>query len=370
MKASERIRNIQAWLNTDRTELNSSEGDYALSNLSAIDRETILTYSRTLERQDCSERQHLQNLTRALDIATEVGGLTASLNAVAPAEDILNWVKRRFEDPKERGNYIQTVRSIARQIQGGKDRNAAVLEVLSEPASENHRRSESGKMLLRWQDDILPLIRNGATNTLEQALFAVQFETGLNPGNELIGVEIDDVKVGEGSARISVTTGTTDRVVTVILAKPYLRRWLRNHPGRDNTSALWTVDGINPLTLRNIRRRFHRAGDRVKLKKTASPEMFRASNSGWLSYIGKSDSYIAYRQGRDERAVAGSRYFDYADQATISSDRIYDSDIAIDMSDDYAPRVCPYCRHSTPKQSPICMWCSLVSIESPNRIHQ
>lgn len=88
------------------------------------------------------------------------------------------------------------------------------------------------------EEEILRMI-DAARNPRDKAIIAVGYEAGLRIG-ELAGLKWKDVMWTDDGARIKVSGKTGERVVPIVMAVPYLVRWMECHPCYD------AARGIDP----------------------------------------------------------------------------------------------------------------------------
>lgn len=78
------------------------------------------------------------------------------------------------------------------------------------------------------EEDVMAMIE-AAEHPRDKALIAVGYEAGLRIG-EIANLKIKNVMWNERGAKIKVKGKTGERVIPVVMAAPYLRRWLDIHP--------------------------------------------------------------------------------------------------------------------------------------------
>lgn len=143
------------------------------------------------------------------------------------------------------------------------------------------------------QEDILAVIRQGASTAKERAFLAVLHEGGFRAA-ELLNLQLRDVEFREDRVIVQCDGKTGRRQVPLVWSTGYLAAWLDLHPARDaRDDYLWVTENQNPglrgLPLKHggaqkmIRRCFQKAG----LRKPSNLHWFRHSratlNARWMS---------------------------------------------------------------------------------------
>jgi hypothetical protein len=142
-----------------------------------------------------------------------------------------------------------------------------------------------------------------------------------------------------------------------------LRRWLSDHPGKDDPDApLWS--GLNEpteITYRRFLDIFDDAARRAGVEKTITPTNFRKSNATYLARQGMNQAFIEDRQGRKRGSDATAHYVArFGGEADDQYARMHGLEVEEDEPDPIGPVECPRCHKETPRHNEQCVWCGQV----------
>ncbi|MFC6837588.1 site-specific integrase [Halomarina ordinaria] len=336
---------------------------YADDTISDDDAGTLLTVSDQFDLHDYSDNRHEKLLRHLVRVAEKVGGLTDALEDREAAEELVRWVNREYDNPRTKCDYRLAIRAMGKHAlrRGTKGDPPESIDWMSANTPRNYNPKPSRADMLEWEEDVLPLINDGTNPARNKALFAVQFEGGFRPHCELYEMKVGDVKDTSYGVEIEVDGKTGQRSVTMILALPYLNRWLGDHhpcPG-DDDAYLWVKSNGERMSYTTFQRYFKRAADRIDLEKPVTPKNFRKSNATWLAKLGKNESFIEDRQGRQRGSDAISHYVAmYGEDRAREYASMHGQDVETEDPEDYTPITCPRCRRQTPRDKDVCMWCN------------
>lgn len=336
---------------------------YDGQTISDDDADTLLTFSDQLDLNDYSDGRHEKLLRHAVLVTENVGRLTEALENREAAEDLVRWVNREQNNPRTKCDYRLAIRAVGKHAlrRGKYAEPPESIAWISGNTPRDYDPKPSRADMLNWEDDVLSMIKDGTDNIRNKALFAVQFEGGFRPHCELYEMRVGDVKDIEFGVQIEVDGKTGQRSVTMILAIPYLNRWLGDHhpcPG-DDTAYLWVKSNGERMSYTTFMRYFKRAADRISLEKPVTPKNFRKSNATWLAKLGKNGSFIEDRQGRKRGSDAISHYVAmYGQDRAREYAEMLGEDVETENPEDYSPVQCPRCSKKTPRDRSICMWCN------------
>jgi integrase len=336
---------------------------YAEDTISEADIDTLLLFSDQLDLHDYSDNRHEKLLRHVTRAAEKVGGLTDALEDREAAEDIVRWINRTYDNPRTKCDYRLAIRALGKHaLRRGKTGDPPEsIAWMSANTPRNYNPTPSRADMLDWQEDVIPLINEGTTNARNKALFAVQFEGGFRPHCELYDLRVGDVTKTTYGTDIEVDGKTGERSVTMILAVPYLNRWLGDYhpcPG-DDDAYLWVKHNGERMSYVTFSRYFKRAADRIDLDKPVTPKNFRKSNATWLAKLGKNESFIEDRQGRERGSDAISHYVAmYGDDRAAEYAELHGKDVETEDPEEYTPVTCPNCTQKTPRDKAVCMWCN------------
>ncbi|MDS0476794.1 tyrosine-type recombinase/integrase [Natrinema sp. 1APR25-10V2] len=289
-------------------------------------------------------------------VLEEHGLLGAALDYRAAAEAIVRWINDEYANEHTNQDYRTALRSFGR-YRLKQDEPPAVLSWIPTGTSNDFNPVPSERDLLLWEDDVVPMI-DAAHNSRDKALFAVQFEAGLRSG-ELFDLRVDDVFDAKHTVGVHVDGKRGERPVHLIMAVPYLQKWLDDHPG-DGSDYLWTKLSIPDRPSYNTWRDYFRdAADRAGVTKDVTPTNFRKANTRWLVMLGYAQPRIEDRQGRKRGSEHTARYM--ARFGEESNERVYARlhGIEVEPEEDteIGPVECPRCHRDTPQHEEFCVWC-------------
>ena len=286
----------------------------------------------------------------------EHGLLGAALEYRAAAEAVVRWINEEYANEHTNQDYRTALRSFGR-YRWKRDEPPAALAWIPTGTSNDFNPVPSARDLLDWEDDVVPMI-DAARNPRDKALFAVQFEAGLRSG-ELFELRVGDVFDAEHTVGIHVDGKRGERPVHLIMAVPYLQKWLENHPGGDR-DYLWTkLNAPDRPSYNTWRDYFQDAADRAGVTKDVTPTNFRKANTRWLVLLGYSQPRIEDRQGRKRGSEHTARYM--ARFGDESNERVYarlhGREVEEEEAVEAGPIDCPRCHRDTPRHEDFCVWC-------------
>lgn len=336
---------------------------YVGDTISSDDVDTLLRFSDQLDLHDYSDNRHEKLLRHTVRASEKVGGLTDALEEREAAEAIVRWINRTYNNPRTKCDYRLAIRAFGKLALRRKPNDDPPNSIawMSANTPQNYDPQPSRADMLEWQEDVLPLINDGTDNIRNKALFSVQFEGGFRPHCELYELRVGDVKKTEYATEIEVDGKTGERSVTMILAVPYLNRYLGDvHPrSGDDDAYLWVKHNGERMSYTTFMRYFTRAADRIELEKPVIPKNFRKSNATWLARLGKNESFIDDRQGRKRGSDAVAHYVSmYGDDRAAEYADLFGEEVETTDPEEYAPIRCPNCRQKTPQDKAVCMWCN------------
>ena len=340
------------------------DGDqYAGDTIDEADVDTLLLFSDQLDLHDYSDHRHEKLLRHAVRAAEKVGGLTDALEEREAAEAIVRWINRTYSNPQTKCDYRVTIRAVGKHAlrRGTTGDPPDSIAWMTANTPRNYDPKPSIADMLEWQEDVIPLINDGTENTRNKALFAVQFEGGFRPHCELYDLRVGDISKTEYGTTIEVDGKTGERTVTMILSVPYLNRYLGDHHPRpdDDEAYLWVKSNGERMSYTTFSRYFKRAAERIGLDKPVTPKNFRKSNATWLAKLGKNESFIEDRQGRQRGSDAISHYVAmYSEDRAAEYAELHGQEVETEDPEDYTPVACPNCRQRTPQDKSVCMWCN------------
>jgi len=218
------------------------------------------------------------------------------------------------------------------------------------------------------EEEILKMVE-AAKHPRDKAMIAVGYEGGLRIG-ELASLKIGDIlwrtnSSGELRVKIRVRGKTGERQIPLIISVPYLKRWIDEHPFRDDPNAIVFCS----LSQRSFGRMMSyqimwktivRIGKEAGIKKRVNPHMLRHSRAtvlanhlteaqmceffGWTQGSKMPRIYV-HLSGRDiDRAIT----------------RIYGMEEEEIKEKTIQPKKCPRCGYTNAPTDRYCGRCALI----------
>ena len=289
----------------------------------------------------------------------EEGLLGACLEYRAVTEAAVRWINSEYSNEHTNQDYRTALRSFG-TYRLKRDEPPESLDWVPTGTSNNFDPVPSERDLLRWQEEVKPMI-DATLNARDAALIALQFEGGLR-GGELFDLEVGDIFDGDHSLGVHVDGKEGERTVHLIVATPYIQRWLSEHPaGDDSTAPLWSkLSSPEQPSYNTWLGYFKDAARRVDVQKKVTPTNFRKSNTRWLVNRDLSQPEIEDRQGRKRGSEHTARYMAHFGDDSLEKRyaRAHGADIESEEPDEVAPVTCPRCSEETPRELDFCMHCS------------
>jgi hypothetical protein len=147
--------------------------------------------------------------------------------------------------------------------------------------------------------------------------------------------------------------------VHLVIAVPYLQRWLNEHPGGDEDYLWAKLSAPDRPSYNTFLGYFRNAADRAGVDKAVTPTNFRKSNTRWLVNLGFSQARIEDRQGRQRGSEHTRRYLarfgEDSNERTYA--RLHGKDVEVEEPEEVGSIECPRCGKDTPRNRDRCMWC-------------
>ncbi len=198
-----------------------------------------------------------------------------------------------------------------------------------------------------------------------KAIIAVGYEAGLRIG-ELASLRIKNISWNIHGAKIKVSGKTGERQIPIIMAAPYLRRWLDLHPDRDNPEAYVFV-GIGtrtlgkPLEYQMFRKIIKDAARKAGIKKRVYPHILRHSRATVLAnYLTEAqmNEFFGWVQGSNMPRIYVHLSGRDIDKAI---NKIYGLEVEEEEKEKMAKPVrCPRCGYLNAPTDKYCGRCALI----------
>ncbi|MFW6048155.1 MAG: tyrosine-type recombinase/integrase [Candidatus Natronoplasma sp.] len=330
--------------------------------------EDILDFDRNLELNDYSQARRYKYLSKLPKLAKELD-VPFDEAEKTDIEDVVLWIKRR-EDINDTTKYDYKVllKRFFKWVGGGEYPKCIDWLEINHDQSNNKLPEE---MLV--EEDIEELTKN-ALNSRDKALIALLWETGGRIG-ELIDLTIGSIEDHKHGFKIVVEGKTGSRRLPLIESVPYLKKWLEDHPDRENKEApLWVnigkVNEGKKMSYPSIRKMLKEIRERSDVEKPVNPHNFRHSRATYMATRfteAQMCEWFGWVQGSDVPA----RY-------THLSGRDIDSDYArlhgIEDEENtkeakLIPDNCPRCDETVAREDSFCNRCGqALSVDSFDKV--
>lgn len=327
--------------------------------LSEEDRQSLLDFSDRLFllKTEYSNYRHEKLLRHCTIMAENVGGLTEALTDRRAAEEIVEWINRNYENEETNRDYRSAIRVFAKRVTEGKETPDSIAWIPS-GTSRNYQPAPNPTDMLHWEDDVLPMI-DAALNARDKALIAVAWDSGARSG-ELQDLSIGDVADHPHGLQITVDGKTGQRTVTLIPSVPYLRRWLQDHPRKNDPGApLWCkLQSGEEMSYQMFRKALNQAANKADVTKPVTFTNFRKSSASHLASQNMNQAHIEDHHGWQRGSDVAARYVSiFGEDSDRELAQAHGVEIEEDASDSVAPITCPRCRQDTPREEEFCVWC-------------
>lgn len=328
--------------------------------ISDEDAELLLRFSDEIDllKSKYTDHRHIKLLRHATRIAENVGDLGDALEDRETSKDIVRWINREYQNEYTNHDYRTALRVFAKRVTDEEGIPASV-EWVPSGTSNSHDPVPNPADMLEWEADVKSMI-DAARNPRDKALIAVAFDSGARSG-ELQELTVGDVNDHEYGLRILVDGRKGQRSVTLIPSVPYLNRWLSDHPAPDDPDApLWSkLSKPEEISYRMFNNAFKNAGKRAGVTKPVTPTNFRKSNATWLARQGMPQAFIEDRQGRARGSEATAHYVArFGGESDSQYAQLHGLEVEEEDDGPTGPVECPRCGRDTPREEPVCMWCS------------
>ena len=209
--------------------------------------------------------------------------------------EVLAEIESRNYTVQTKNEYRKGLRKFFKWLKGGEWRGLRLLR----GDKKDERKPET-----LTEDEVLAMIE-AADHPRDKALIAVGYEAGLRI-SELAGLRIVDIVWNERGAKIRVSGKTGERVLPIVMAAPYLRRWLDVHPLKEPESFVFcSLSQRNfgqPLEYQTLSKVIKEAAAKAGIKKRVYPHMLRHSRASVLAnYLTEAQmcQYFGWVQGSD-----------------------------------------------------------------------
>lgn len=341
-------------------------------DLTDRDVELIRTFSERLELHNSEytnsrHRKLLGHIIRLAEGVEEFGGI---LDERGIAEDVVRYINRTYENEEYNRDHRIALRVFGRRvaetddtIKTDGDGIPETLRWISTTYSRNYDPSPKPENMLRWDEDIKPMI-DACRNSRDKAYIALAWDLGPRP-SEMHVLDVGNISDHKYGLKVTIENGKTGtRSPLIVPAVPYVNRWLADHPGRGDPDApLWSqLESVTRISDRMERKLLNKAADRAGITRPVTRRNFRKSSASYLASQNLNQSYIEEHHGWVTGSRIAARYVAvFGDQTDTEIAKVHGVEIDdTDSGSDIGPITCTRCQRETPPDEPTCMWCGQV----------
>ncbi len=231
-------------------------------------------------------------------------------------------------------------------------------------------RKDNRKPDVLTEEEIMKMIE-AAKNPRDKAIIAVGYEAGLRIG-ELANLRWKDVIWTEHGAKIKVHGKTGERVIPIVMAAPYLTRWMQHHPhydmnkGKPDPNAFVFVNigspGYGePMEYKMLSKVIKKAAKNAGIDKRVYPHILRHSRATVLAnYLTEAqmNQFFGWVQGSDMPRIYVHLSGRDIDKAI---NKIYGLEVEEEEKEKMAkPVKCPRCGYLNAPTDKYCGRCTLI----------
>jgi len=207
----------------------------------------------------------------------------------ASESELLSFLKQ-FKNPVTRATYATRIKAFYRWLITGKWGRGPYPKIVENIVTSVRKKELPAKSVeeILTQDEVLRII-DAAQTSRDKALIAMLYDTGARPG-EIISLRLKDVRLNEVAGEVIVYGKTGRRRIPLTFSVPYIKKWLNEHPLKDNPNAqlflkLKTGRGGEEFSTSGLYGLIEKLGKKAGLKKKISPYTFRHSRLTELANV-------------------------------------------------------------------------------------
>lgn len=345
---------------------NLRERARASDSITEADGELLIKFSDRMDllQSRIGEYRHKDLLGYCVRLAENVGGLAESLEDREAAEEIVRYINRTYDNEETNRDYRDALRQFGERMHEGEGKPESI-EWIPSGHSRNYDPGPNPSDMLHWEDHILPMIES-TQNSRDAALIATAWNLGARPF-EFQDILVKDVTDSKHGLQVTVNGKKGKRSPTLVLAVPYLQRWLNDHPDRHNRDApLWSkLNKPEPISDRMFRKILETAAERAQVNRPVTLSIFRKSCASYLASQNVNQANIEDHMGWTRGSKIASRYvsvFGTENERQIA--KAYGADVEEEEPEPIAPVTCPRCSKKTPRDEDFCVWCNQAISQS------
>lgn len=333
-------------------------------------RESILKFDSFLEGLGLSTSFRYGYLSTLYSLDRFLGGKSFKH---ASEGEILEFLRRH--KPVTRATYATRIKSFYRWLFYGTWRRGRYPKIVENLPTSVRKRELPVKSVndILTQEEVLKMI-DAAEATRDKCLVAMLYDTGARPG-EIANLRIRDVRLNDEHGEVIVNGKTGTRRIPLTISVPYVRRWLNEHPERDNGEAMLFAKrkagrGGEGLTTSAINALIRKLARRAGIGKRVYPYIFRHSRLTELANVLREQQLKAFAGW-----TGGSRMAEvYVKLSGLDIDDPLLSYYGLGRSGEkrplLRPRTCPRCGRLNPPNVTFCESCGGILDDKGALLHR
>lgn len=347
--------------------------DEAGDEICEADADQLLAFSDELFllQSQYSDTRHVKLLGHCVRAAEAVGGLAGALEDRDPAEALIRWINRNYDNEEYNRDYRVALRMFGQHTTDGDDVPES-LDWIPATTSSTYDPSPDPRDMLHWDEHILPMLE-ACYNARDRAMVALQWDAGLRSG-EFKDLQVGDITDHDHGLQVTVAGKQGKRSVSLIPSVPYVSRWLDDHPTGGRDDPLWCGlhaphERVSDTMMLKV---LKESADRAGVDRPVTPTNLRKSSASYLASEGMSQSHLEEHHGWVRGSDSASRYVAvFGAAADNELARIHGRDVSETESDPVGPIQCPRCDRDTPREKDFCVWCQqALSAEATSRVDE
>jgi len=267
--------------------------------------------------------------------------------------EVLNAIESRNYTVQTKNEFRKGMRKFFKWLNGEEWKHLKVLR----GDKKDNRKPET-----LTEDEIIAMIE-AAEHPRDKAFIAVSYEAGLRIG-EIANLKLKNIIWNERGAKIKVSGKTGERVIPVVMAAPYLRRWLDIHPLKDPNSYVFCSLSQRkfgePLEYQSLTKIIKTAAKKAGIKKRVHPHILRHSRASKLAnYLTElqMNQYFGWVQGSDMPRIYVHLSGRDIDRAVY---KMYGMEEEEEKQEKIKPIKCPRCGYINAPTDFYCGRCALI----------
>ena len=248
-----------------------------------IDKENkkaILEFYKYMELQDYSLHRQIKYLIKLPKLAEQLGIPFAKAEK-GDIEHLVLWLKRRKDiNDTTKLDYKILLKRFYKWLNDGEYPDCVKFITTTQ---KNHKGKLPKDMLT--EKDIRKLLEAN-NHPRNRAFIMMLWETGARI-EELLTLKVGDIEDHEHGLKVVVSGKTGERRIVLLQSVPYINDWLKIHPSREKTDALWVninaKNSTEPINYRVILKMLRNTKKKAGIMKPINPHHFRHSRATYMA---------------------------------------------------------------------------------------